>query len=524
MSRSSSGGRRFVGDRSGQAEVLGVVLLLGIVVVGTGAIVVYGSTAVDDTGQSAAVQRAEHTMTLLDSRAAMTALGNTDTQMVSFSTDDATLDTEDDGWIRVVHHNYTAERPAKTETIYNRTLGSLVYENGGTTIAYQGGGVWRRDGNRTEMVSPPEFQYRSATLTLPVIRVTGNDSASGNVQARLTDPDETRRVFPNETAATPGTNETGSPYDETDVPYRNPVSNGTVTVTVHSDYYTAWADYFRYRTEGNVTVDHDNQTASVLLKTVGVVGFMPHLPPEGNPIEARGVGYDHPVTNFSLVLRDDQTSNGFKKSAFSLTAEKGSQKFQMMVYSDSKQRCGGGLEPLKVYVYYENATAHHEWQNTSVDPTSGAIQVQCKDYTGNWKDEPQLVVDFTGDTVMHYDEVSTVNGNNNGDHPSTDAWAFDVTTDADDPGIFAGHAGISPSEPQSYAQGTDTASIDYVMNHYMSLLGPNVDLVVNEYAPGNSERIVEYDSFGTLDYVRRPGASFLTFLHVTENELRVELE
>ena len=53
-------------------------------------------------------------------------------------------------------------------------LGSVVSESGDSEIAYQSGGVWRRSGDDSRMVSPPEFHYRGRTLTLPVIAVNGD--------------------------------------------------------------------------------------------------------------------------------------------------------------------------------------------------------------------------------------------------------------------------------------------------------------------------------------------------------------
>ncbi|MFB6212124.1 MAG: archaellin/type IV pilin N-terminal domain-containing protein, partial [Halobacteriales archaeon] len=189
-------------DVRAQSGTIGVVLLLAITVISTGAIVTFGSEALIDTRQASQLQRTEHAMTLFDSRAAMVALGDSDVQTVSLGQESggAYHIREDTGWIRVQHLNYTeSASDPKNETIYNRSLGSIEYVNEDTVIAYQGGGVWRKTDNGSRMVSVPEFHYRAATLTLPVVRVTGSGSTAGRTQAVVTSTRQAHHVFPNRT-------------------------------------------------------------------------------------------------------------------------------------------------------------------------------------------------------------------------------------------------------------------------------------------------------------------------------------
>jgi hypothetical protein len=96
------------------------------------------------------------------------------------------------------------------------------------------------------MVSPPEFHYRKRTLTLPVINVTGPD--------RLDDTATVRRLG------------TASAYPDASEGFTNPVPEGReVVVAVTSRYYRGWGSYFERRTDGDVTYDHDNRTATVSL-------------------------------------------------------------------------------------------------------------------------------------------------------------------------------------------------------------------------------------------------------------------
>lgn len=209
-------------ESRGQSETIGVVLLLAITVLGMGVVVAVGTGALETAQQSTAVDRSAQSMSLLDARTALVALGRADSQSVSLagSAEGRYEVKPDTGRITV-----TRETNTSTTEYANTTLGSVVYENGDRTIAYQGGGVWKSYDEGSTMVSPPEFNYQDATLTLPIVRVGGGSSAvSGGPTAkvRANSGETDRAVFPNETLS-------------------NPLSNGTVTVTVHSEYYRGWA-------------------------------------------------------------------------------------------------------------------------------------------------------------------------------------------------------------------------------------------------------------------------------------------
>ncbi|MFC6975704.1 hypothetical protein ACFQL1_15180 [Halomicroarcula sp. GCM10025709] len=132
----------------------------------------------------------------------------------------------------------------------NESMGAIVYDNGDQEIAYQGGGVWRSAGGSSAvMVSPPEFHYREATLTLPLVTVAGEESIDGRaVISRNT----SQAYFPNRSL---------------DKNFTNPLERSAVEVTVQSDYYRAWGTFFEQRTTGNVTYDHSNDRVTVDLIT-----------------------------------------------------------------------------------------------------------------------------------------------------------------------------------------------------------------------------------------------------------------
>ncbi len=83
-------------------------------------------------------------------------------------------------------------------TVFNESMGEVAYHGSDETrLAYQGGGVWRANGDGTSvMVSPPEFHYRDATLTLPLVTVSGSGAIRDGASISH---NRTRSYFPNST-------------------------------------------------------------------------------------------------------------------------------------------------------------------------------------------------------------------------------------------------------------------------------------------------------------------------------------
>jgi len=228
-----------------QVSPVAVVLIILLVLAGSTAVVVFGATAIGQSQDSLSEQRAEKAMTQFDSKAALVALGNSDTQQVDFGTDRQSSYevNEGEGWMRIVVENQT---DGTTTEVVNESLGTMTYEVDDRTIAYQSGGVWKRiEGNESVMVSPPEFYFRDGTLTLPIVNVTG--AASVGSKASITH-EETVEKFPSAAAGN-----------------ENPLRNHLVKVSVQSQYYKGWGRYFEERTDGDVEYDHDRNVVNLTL-------------------------------------------------------------------------------------------------------------------------------------------------------------------------------------------------------------------------------------------------------------------
>ena len=244
----------------GQSTTLSVVLLIGIILTTATGIAVIGGDLIEDISGSAEQERASQEMTQFASESAAVALGGSDQRQMQFDASAGTVRVrENASWVCVEKGNATDREfilpePDGPNVDNDATcgeektyMGSVVYDTGEKTVAYEGGGVWssnERGGSR--MISPPEFHYREDTLTLPVVNVSGDVDRGGSTV---------------NLAATAGPTED---VDHGSNPL--PETSGRVYVTIGSQYYEAWGDFMADRTDGRVVeFDHDNETVTVEL-------------------------------------------------------------------------------------------------------------------------------------------------------------------------------------------------------------------------------------------------------------------
>ncbi|WP_442905082.1 DUF7289 family protein [Haladaptatus sp. ZSTT2] len=519
--------RSLTRDARGQSAPIGTVLLLIIVLLGTTAVAALGAVVIEDTRQQSELERAEQSMTLFDSRAALVALGSSNQQTIEFPNGDGQFEVREDlGWIRITHNDY--DGAGAEETIYNRSLGAVVFTNGDAEIAYQGGGVWRRDGGGpARMISPPEFHYRDATLTLPVIRTLGSGSASGATSISIDQAESGHAIFPNTTAraqAADGT-EIGAPYNGTESDYQNPLKNGTINVTVKGPYSEGWEEYFRTHTTGTVYADHDNNIVTLQLESTGDALQDFQMPERDGSVSVPAMASNHKINNFTIHLSSEK--NDFNQLHWSFYTEDTADVEYELHVGSQKPLCGGGAGNLDVSIYYYNASSgvHHEWQNMSIDPaTDPNFNVDCT--------AEVLTMNFTSTTSLTYGDIDT-QGSDNKWHYGPEITSRNVNASATATGHIAdcdtddnGLCEAGEDDP-TYTKDVSKESLDFLTNHYFSLMSPEFELTVHE-GPGKgkgsqSTRVDTGNSGGTLDYEVTTDSRFITFLHITENEIAVRL-
>lgn len=234
MSRRVDGGS--VGtDESGASEVLAFLLVTSIVIVGVaGILLVAGPTLVGEQDR-VEVGQAEQALTQFDAEAFRVATGSTSSSRVDLGLrgNSGTLDVEpESGHIRIEYRD-DLFGTNRTEVL-NTSLGTVVYEEDDTTIGYQGGGVWRSDGSRSVLISPPEISYDGRTLTMPIVTTERAGSVHSDVQIRPNGLSEQK--FPDPSASS----------------LQNKVNTGTLRITIESRYYLAWGQFFEDRTDAVV--------------------------------------------------------------------------------------------------------------------------------------------------------------------------------------------------------------------------------------------------------------------------------
>lgn len=499
--------------RRGQAETIGVVLLLGLVVASTTLVVAYGSTAIGDVQSQSQAERAGHSMTLFDANAATVALGDSTVRSVDFAgyEGDYSVDPTE-GYITITHANYTSDggdtnavddgSGDNDHILYESSLGTTTYRDGETTIAYQGGGVWRRGATGgSTMLSPPEFHYRGATLTLPVIRVTSGSSGSGAQTAVITRDTSGTSVFPDKT----------EDYPDGDL-FQNPTEEGEIHVTIQSKYYQAWGDFFENRTEGEVRYDDAAETVTVELVTTGNKGVFV-MPGEGGSISIRGLLGGHSLQEFGITTRPDDTDSAdFSNLKWSVYAEDGDQQLEMHL-----RRTGGGktcsdpvTASLTIYYSEDGGDNYHGWY--ADDAYTGSCDandnVQLESEFSDDDDDDSRYDDVEpNDPELEYTSLSKsqlVHFNPNGNL---------VTSPT-----FDEHSGSVGWEPKSYTAG-ETETVDRLVAHYFGIMGPTIELTVDDK---NSDTVNEAASGGIVEY--EGSNKYITFLHVTENGIEVRFE
>jgi hypothetical protein len=232
------------------SEAVGYVMLIVLVVSVTGSIVVFAGGLVGDLTGELESDRAEKSLQQLNSDASVVALGNAETGQSELPGSDggSYKIIEDAGRVNISATNVTS---GDVTVLRDTSLGSVVYQNGDNEVAYQGGGVWRKAHTGSNMVSPPEFSYRDGTLTFPIIKVTGSPRISNTVT--ISDQSSTG-VFPNQSLAGTG-----------DIDGGNPIRGHNLTVTIQSEYYRGWGEYFEQRTDTVPTFNHDENTVTATL-------------------------------------------------------------------------------------------------------------------------------------------------------------------------------------------------------------------------------------------------------------------
>ena len=296
---------------------------------------------------------------------------------------------------------------------------------------------------------------------------------------------------------------------------------------MQSRFYEGWAEFFRTRTTGNVSIDHDRERASVELVTVDTVGeFTLNDVISNDRLNARGQAPGHSLTDFNVTYQagggggkgkgKGGGGNKFNNFYGGFYLESGDKRFEYVVHVPGGVNCNSGIDDsdtLELSMFYRNGSGvQHEWSNDSIPAASGPVRVSCDDGA-------ELVVDLTAGDVTDGQELTY----GDGDTSQTNyGWNEPLASD-----VTFGHS--EDTEPTTFgtdASDNDTATTYLLTRHYVALLGN--DFTLNAYGQtgggGKGVKLDKGGSQGVFDYESGSGGTYITYLHVTENEIEVEFE
>jgi hypothetical protein len=262
-------------------------------------------------------------------------------------------------------------------------------------------------------------------------------------------------------------------------------------------------------------VDHNNRTATVVLETTSQVGEFT-LPAKDEGVAVRGIGTGHSVTDFQTSIKKD--GGTFNNLWASFYVEEGSRAYEAVVevpnirgnYCDGDEVTTSVNMMMDVY-YHDDDTPEgvHRWSNDSIASDSGAVQVACE----------------SGATVIEVNFTSTEQNltyaESNIDDDTAIDWDNESATESAVPTTFDHE---DDNEPRTYNDG-DTQNIRILTRHYFAEFDSDFALRVS-HGPGTrgTTQIETSASGGTIQYETPDGTSLITYLHVTENNVTVDLK
>jgi len=218
-----------------QSEVIGVLLILGITFASIGIIFALAQPTVSDARQDVTTDRVQKDLALLDTRLSAAGFRTSDNESVRIDLGEGRLFSESEATFMNV--------TVGSEILYNDSIGSIEYTNGRTSVAYEGGGLWRKRDNGSTMVSSPEIDSDGEAVTVPVYNVTTNLGVGGVTTVSLEGGDN-KRLYPNTTLG----------------PGRENPTNKTVKIAINdTDYFRAWGRYFEDSLGADVTLDESER-------------------------------------------------------------------------------------------------------------------------------------------------------------------------------------------------------------------------------------------------------------------------
>ncbi len=464
----------------GVSSPVGVILLLGITVTAVTALFLAGGTVLSDTRGDAERSQTENAMAQFSSKASLVGLGEAGDQrfaMGRLSQGDIRIEP-DSGQVTLLT---SRTGQSELEELNSTSLGAIVYESNDREIAYQGGGVWERQGSHSRMISPPEYHYRLETLTFPIMTVSGEGRASGDVRGTVRTGSEPQGWFPIR-----GNDSRTNPLDE-----------GTVLVRVESRYCAGWETFFRERSQGII----EKQCSEGDPNTIEVDLTVPFQVGSDRPVRAKAID---PGTSNSDVPEDweeDTTAPSVSPEVENRIQE--CQENSCEEFPTGEERIGPSGEEM-----YWSPDDYNFGEDVTFE-TGGEDITAVID--GNLNLDSDINITGGGSVTLYVRGDVTTNPRELNTDGSADKFSVLVHSDADSVDL----SGNVQFTGVMYAPGS-TIDVNGNTDVRGVLIGETVDL---------SGQPPEFTTADELDdYQVVTGSRPLTYLHVSENEIEVEFD
>jgi len=209
-------------DERGISEILGTVLLISMVLLGSATVIIFGASAISDATEDTRTEAATDYLEEVDSRLATLSASSDDPEVLFDPQDSAASDyrINRDGYLNVTVNDNSA-------CSFQQPLSSIQFEDtNGNTVGYEAGGVFRSDVGGSVLVTPPDVVFSDGTVSVSLVNVTGTfDQARNRVRLNATKTRHSTEAFTSRLLR-----------DKCARP-------DTVNVTVDSRFSGAWRDY-----------------------------------------------------------------------------------------------------------------------------------------------------------------------------------------------------------------------------------------------------------------------------------------
>ncbi|MDW7731115.1 MAG: hypothetical protein SCH66_01655 [Methanolobus sp.] len=333
------------------------------------------------------------------------------------------------------------------------------------------------------MTSPPEFHYNGETMTLPIVKVNGNDSIGGSsdVNIKVKSSNTPVILYPNTTK---------------NVNFTNPLNCNKILIYINSDFYDGWAEYAETLTSTKTALDHDNKTAIIEMNTRPRMGEFPLA----YSFEISSLNYSNPepIYNFSFFYESQHwNAANFNPTGSVITATSGT---KTLVYGISKKN--------NSYVYLNAVNPYTSEAVMYTDSALGKSEV--------WKTDSSSGFAINEDTTPPKMEANaTINLINN---------SYFLEYDSSNAAFSWGPSNSTSTTPDLYivkGNANSTQSLNNITQHYMRLLAQDGTIEVTWQQKSNNKIVLDESTYNlTYD----GGSSILTYMHITSNELDVTLE